>query len=104
MGLFPEGLKALQQGAKAVGLDLRGAEVHRDGGCASTRKRTGMFNAGLRPNIKEHPRHRKTTKRGRQRVCNAAIQAGRRRGERTCAWADTCKRLLLRFERIQQRH
>jgi len=26
------------------------------------------------------------------------------RVERTLAWEDKCKRLLLRFERIQQRH
>jgi hypothetical protein len=26
------------------------------------------------------------------------------RGERTFAWEDKCKRLLRRFERLQQRH
>jgi transposase len=56
------------------------------------------------PNIQENPRHRKTTKRGRKRWFNAAIHALRARVERTCAWEDTFKRLLLRFERIQQRH
>ena len=35
---------------------------------------------------------------------NAAIHALRMRVERTFAWEDKCKRLLLRFERIQQRH
>ena len=63
-----------------------------------------MFNAGLIPNITEHPRHRKTTKRGRERLFDAAIHALRRRVERTLAWEDKGKRLLLRFERIQQRH
>ena len=32
MVLFPEGLKALKQVAKEVGLDLRGAYVNLDGG------------------------------------------------------------------------
>ena len=48
--------------------------------------------------------HRHTTKRGRTRVFNAALHALRRRVERTCAWAETCKRLLLRLEHLQQRH
>src|SRR5205807_5635671 len=66
--------------------------------------RTCMFNAGLIPNIKENPRNRKTPKRGRTRRFNEAIHALRMRVERTFAWEDTFKRLLLRFERIQQRH
>jgi transposase len=63
-----------------------------------------LFHAGLIPTIQEHPRHRKTTKRGRQRVFNEAIQARRMHVERTGAWEDTFKRLLLRFDRRQQRH
>ena len=63
-----------------------------------------MFNAGLMPHIKENPRNRKGTKRGRKRLFNAAIHALRMRVERTFAGEDKCKRLLLRFERIQQRH
>jgi len=49
-------------------------------------------------------RNRKATKRGRKRLFNAAIHALRMRVERTFAWEDKFKRLLLRFERIQQRH
>jgi transposase len=56
------------------------------------------------PNIKENPHNRKTPKRGRKRLFNAAIHALRMRVERTFAWEDKFKRLLLRFERIQQRH
>jgi hypothetical protein len=55
-------------------------------------------------NIKENSRNRKTPKRGRKRLFNAAIHALRERVERTFAWEDKCKRLLLRFEYIQQRH
>lgn len=93
--LFPEGLKALQQVAKEVGLALRGADLNLEGGFDSARNRTCMFHAGLIPHIKEQPR---------KRWCNAAIHALRLRVERTLAWEDKCKRLLLRFERIQQRH
>jgi transposase len=104
MGLFPEGLQALKKVAKEVGLDLKGAYLNLAGGFDSAYNRTCIFPAGLLPNIKEHPRNRKTTKRGRKRLCNAAIHALRMRGERPFAWEDKCKRLLLRFERIQQRH
>ena len=104
MVLFPESLKALKKVAKEVGVDLRGAYINLDGGFDSARNRKCMFNAGLIPNIKENPRNRKTTKRGRKRFFNAAIHALRIRVERTFAWEDKFKRLLLRFERIQQRH
>ena len=104
MVLFPEGLKALKKVAKAVGLDLKGAYLNLDGGFDSTHNRKCIFNAGLIPNIKENPRNRKTPKRGRKRFFNTAIHALRMRVERTFAWEDKFKRLLLRFERIQQRH
>ena len=104
MVLLPQGLSALKQVAKQVGLDLRGAYLNLDGGFDSAHNRTCIFNAGLIPNIKENPRNCKTPKRGRNRFFNAAIHALRMRVERTFAWEDTFKRLLLRFERIQQRH
>jgi hypothetical protein len=104
MVLLPEGLKALKKMAKEVGLDLNGAYLNLDGGFDSLANRTCIFNAGMIPNITENPRHRKTTKRGRKRLFNAAIHALRLRVERTFAWEDKFKRLLLRFERIQQRH
>src|SRR6266581_4733859 len=75
MVLLPEGLHALKQVVKEVGLDLRGASLNLDGGFDSTRNRTCIFNAGMIPNIKENPRNRKTTKRGRKRLFNAAIHA-----------------------------
>jgi transposase len=104
MILLPQGLKALKQVAKQVGLDLRGALLNLDGGVDSTHHRQCMFNAGLIPNIPENRRNRKRPKRGRKRLFNAAIHALRVHVERTFAWEDTFKRRLLRFERIQQRH
>ena len=104
MILLPKGLKALKKVAKKVGLDLRGASLNLDGGFDSAHNRKCIFNAGMIPNIKENPRHRKTTKRGRKRFFNEEIHALRMRVERTFAWEDKFKRLLLRFERIQQRH
>ena len=104
MVLLPESLQALKKVAKEAGLDLRGAYLNLDGGFDSAHNRKCIFNAGLIPNIKENPRNRKTTKRGRRRFFNEAIHALRMRVERTFAWEDKFKRLLIRFERIQQRH
>jgi transposase len=104
MVLLPQGLQALKKVAKEIGVDLRGAYLNLDGGFDAARNRKRIFNAGMIPTIKANPRHRKTTKRGRKRLFNAAIHALRAQVERTFAWEDTFKRLLLRFERIQQRH
>ena len=73
MVLLPQGLNALKQVAKQVGLDLRGAYLNLDGGFDSAHNRKCIFNAGLIPNIKENPRNRKTPKRGRKRFFNEAI-------------------------------
>jgi hypothetical protein len=104
MVLLPDGLKALKKVAKQVSVDLRDAYVNLDAGFDSTYNRTCMFNAGMIPNITENPRNRQRTKRGRKRLFNGAIHALRTRVDRTFAWEDKFKRLLLRFERIQQRH
>ena len=104
MVLLPDGLNTLKKVANQVGLNLRGAYLNLDGGFDSTRNRKLIFNVGMIPNIKENPRNRKTTKRGRKRLFNEAIHALRMRVERTFAWEDKFKRLLLRFERIQRRH
>jgi transposase len=104
MGLLSPGLQALTQVANKGELDLRGASLRLDGGFDATRNRKLIFNAGMIPNLTEHPRNRKTTKRGRKRFFKEAIQALRMRVERTFAWAEKFKRLLLRFERLQPRH
>jgi hypothetical protein len=104
MALLPQRLHALTKVAKQVGLDLRGAYLNLAGGFDSTRQRKMIFNAGMSPNLKENPRNRKRTKHGRKRCFHEALPALRRRVERTFAWEDTFKRLLLRFECIQQRH
>ena len=104
MVLLPDGLKALKRVAKTVGLDLRGAYLNLDAGFDATHNRKCIFNTGMIPTIKANPRNRKRTKRGRKRFFNAAMPALRTRVDRTFAWEDKFKRLLLRFEHLQQRH
>jgi hypothetical protein len=104
MVLLPDGLKALKRIAKMTGVVLAGAYLNLDAGFDSTYNRKMTFNEGMIPNITENPRHRKRTKRGRKRFFNAAIHALRTHVDRTFAWEDKFKRLLLRFEHLQQRH
>ena len=102
--LLPEGLNALKRVAKLTDLKIDGSYLNLDGGFDSRHNRQAIFNAGLIPNINENLRNRKTPKRGRKRLFNAAIHSLRLRVERTFAWEDKFKRLLLRFEFTQQWH
>ena len=102
--LLPEELNALKRTARLADLKIGGSYLNLDGGFDSRHNRKAIFNAGLIPNIKENPRNRQVPKRGRKRLFNAAVHSLRLRVERTFAWEDKFKRLLLRFEFIQQRH
>ena len=102
--LLPEGLNALKRVARLADLTIDGAYLNLDSGFDSRHDRKAIFNAGLVPNVKENPRNRKTPRRGRKRLFNAAIDALPLCVERTFAWEDKFKRLLLRFEFKQQRH
>jgi transposase len=103
MGLLPEGLKDLQRVAREVGLDVSGAVRNLDAGFDSKATRQCVFNAGLKPNIKENPRNRQQPKRGRKRFFDERLYKRRFTVERTLAWEDKFKRLLLRFETKQIR-
>ena len=102
--LLPASLRLLKRIVKLTGLELNRSYLNLDGGFDSKSNRKVIFNAGMIPNIKENPRNRKTTKRGRKRLFNKAIHKLRDRVERTFAWEDKFKRLLMRFEHIQRRH
>ncbi len=86
-------------GMKQLGLVIKGAYFNADMAFDTRESRKTCFNHGLIPNIPENPRNRQQTKRGRQRLFNAQVYAGRFCAERTFAWVDKFKRLLIRFER-----
>ncbi len=102
--LLPEGLNALKRVAREAGLDLAGAVLNLAAGFDSKANRKGVFTAGLKPNLKENPRNRQKLKRGRKRFFAVALDKLRFIVERTFAWEDKFKRLLLRFETTQSRH
>ena len=84
---------------KQLGLALKGAYFNADMAFDTREARKTCFNHGLIPNIPENTRNRQQTKRGRKRLFNASVYAGRFCAERTFAWVDKFKRLLIRFER-----
>jgi hypothetical protein len=104
MVLLPQGLNALKRVARHVGLPITGAVLNLDAGFDSKANRKAVFNAGLTPNMKENPRNRQTPKRGRKRWFDAELYKRRFIVERTFAWEDKFKRLLLRFETTQKHH
>jgi transposase len=104
MVLLPQGLKDLKRVAREVGLELSGAVLNLDAGFDSKANRKAVFNAGLKPNIKENPRNRQKPKRGRKRFFDTGLYHRRFTVERTFAWEDKFKRLLLRFETKPRHH
>jgi hypothetical protein len=90
--------------AEEAGLNLTGTYIKLAASFDSTYKRKCIFNAGMIPHSKENPRNRKRIKCGWKRLFNAVMHAISTRVDRTFAWEDKCKRLLLRFEHMQQRH
>jgi Transposase DDE domain len=102
--LLPAGLQDLKRVACEAGLDLTGAVLNLDAGFDSKANRKSVYNAGLKPNLKENPRNRQKPKRGRHRFFAEVLYKLRFIVERTFAWEDKFKRLLLRFETKQNRH
>jgi hypothetical protein len=102
--LLPEGLKDLTPVVRATGLAGSGAVLNLEAGFDSKANRPCVFTAGLKPNIKEKPRNRQKLKRGRKRCFDATLYKLRFIVERTFAWEDKFKRLLLRFATKQLHH
>lgn len=92
-------LQAAFKEMKRLGLPIHSAYFNADMGFDTREARKTCFNHGLRPNIPENPRNRQQTKLGRPRLFNADVYQQRFCAERTFAWVDKFKRLLIRFER-----
>ncbi len=96
-------LKTLLQAAfksmKRLGLPIAGAFFNADSAFDTREARKVCFNHGLIPNIAENKRNRKTPKRGRKRLFNADVYKRRFTHERSFAWVDKFRALLIRFDR-----
>jgi hypothetical protein len=76
---------------KRLGLSIAGAFDTRDA-------RKVCFNHRVIPNIAQNKRNRKATKRGRKRLFNPTLYKDRFASERTFAWIDKFRALLVRFD------
>ena len=102
--LLPSILNYLSDLKKAIGLELKGTFFNLDAGFDSLINRKYIFNRQMTPNIKENPRNRQHPKKGRKRLFDQDVYSLRYCVERTFAWKDKFKRLLIRFETIQARY
>ena len=73
--------------------------LNADSGFDNKELRKFLFNHHIKPNIKENPRNRKKTKRGRKREFNEESYKNRFVIERTFAWLDKFRTLIIRYER-----
>jgi transposase len=94
-----ETIRRLFHDLKRLGLDCKGALLNADSSFDTREARKMLWNREVRPNIAENKRNRKTVKRGRKRHFDAEIYKHRFIIERTFAWIDKFKELLIRFTR-----
>ena len=92
-------LKHLFDDMKRCGLNYHDAIFNMDSSFDTRAARKLLWNRGVKPNIAENKRNRKTVKRGRKRYFNPEVYKHRFVSERTFAWIDKFKTLLVRFER-----
>ena len=103
--LLPEALDNLKAVSKMAGFSVKGSILSLDGlyGFPSIRKL--IFNRGMIPNMPENKGNRKKPKRGRKQNYSKEIYQERFNViERTFAWEDKFKRLLIRQERKSKNH
>jgi transposase len=95
-------LKAhLQEAFKAIkrlGVVIAGAFFNADSAFDTKEARKVCFNHHVIPNMAENRRNRKRAKRGRKRLFDAVVYKIRFVSERTFAWIDKFRALLVRFD------
>lgn len=83
---------------KRLGLSIAGAYFNADSAFDTRDARKVCFNHHVIPNIAENKRNRKSVKQGRKRLFNAAVYRDRFASERTFAWIDKFRALVIRFD------
>ncbi|HHO54880.1 MAG TPA: IS5 family transposase [Trueperaceae bacterium] len=84
---------------KRLGIKIKGAFFNADKAFDTKEARKTCFNYEVIPNIAENKRNRKKAKRGRKRLFNKEVYKHRFTSERSFAWIDKFRSLLIRFER-----
>lgn len=85
---------------KRRGLKFAGAFFNADSAFDTKPARRVCFNHKVIPNIALNPRNQQKIKRGRKRLFDATIYKQRFTSERTFAWIDKFRALLVRFDRL----
>jgi transposase len=86
---------------KRLGLAFAGAFFNADSAFDTKAARKVCFNHGVILNMAQNKRNRQATKRGRTRLFHPEVYKRRFTIERSFAWMDKFRALLLRFERRQ---
>jgi len=94
-------LQQVFKSLKRLGLEISGTYFNADKAFDTKAARKTCFNHGLIPNIDENKRNRQSAKRGRKRFFNEEIYKRRFTSERSFAWIDKFRALLLRFDRCE---
>jgi hypothetical protein len=92
-------LQAAFKAMQRLGLRIAGAYFNADAAFDTREARRVCFTHRVIPNIAENIRNRHKPKRGRKRLFNADIYKDRFASERTFAWIDKFRALLVRFDR-----
>ncbi len=83
---------------KRLGVSIAGDLFNADSGFDTLDARQVCFNHQVIPNIAENKRNRKSAKRGRKRLFNPTVYKDRFASERSFAWIDKFRALLVRFD------
>jgi hypothetical protein len=84
---------------KWLGISIVGSYFNADSAFDTKAARWTCFNHKVIPNILTNKRTRKKTKRGPKRLFNPEVYKLRFTSERTFAWIDKFRALLVRFDR-----
>jgi hypothetical protein len=94
-----DNLRAAFKFIKRLGISIVGSYFNADSAFDTKAARWTCFNHQVIPNIAENKRSRKRPKRGRKRLFNPEVYNRRFSSERTFAWIDKFRALLVRFDR-----
>lgn len=106
ISLFPEGLEGFMDFADLIGLDVRETILTLDSGFDSIANHDRIVFHGLTPVIKPNPRRTKDETKIYERLeqFDETTYKQRFKVERTFAWADNYRKLVTRYERLEETH
>ena len=99
--IVPE-FSAMIKSLNRCGIVVENSMLNADKGFDSKKLRRVCWRRNIEPNIKENNRSRKKSKRGKKRFFNENVYKRRFVNERTFAWLDSFRTLLVRFDKLDE--